>query len=66
LSAITFYSQVKLDNTEGLNFSDDYELGSQKMSGILEEMGLYEIVIMGIKLSPRASAVQLITFQLEQ
>jgi hypothetical protein len=31
---------------------------------ILEEMGLYEIVISGINPSPLASAEQLITFQL--
>jgi hypothetical protein len=55
-----------LDNFEVLKLSDGYELWSQNMSVIFEAMGLYEIVVSGIDLSPFASAEELITVQLAQ
>jgi hypothetical protein len=66
LSAVTVFSNVKLDNVEVLKSSDSYELSSQKMSVIFEAMGLYEIIVSGIDPSPRTSAEELITFQLAQ
>jgi hypothetical protein len=65
-SAVTVYSNVKLDNVKVLKSSDGSELWSQKMSVILEVMGLYEIVVSGIDPSPVESAEELITFQLTQ
>jgi hypothetical protein len=64
--AVTVSSNVKLDNVEVLKSSDGYELWSQKMSIILEAMGLDEIVVSGMDLSPLASAEDLIAFQLAQ
>jgi hypothetical protein len=55
LSAVTGSSNVMLDNVEVLKLSDGYELWSQKISVIFEVMGLYEIVVSGIDLSPLAS-----------
>jgi hypothetical protein len=62
--AVTVSSNVKLDHVEVLKSSDGYELWSQKQSVILEAIGLYEIVVSVIDLSPLASAEELITFQL--
>jgi hypothetical protein len=62
LSAITFFSNVKLDNVEVLKSSYGYELRSQKMSVIFEAMSLYEIVVSGIDQSPLTSVQELITF----
>jgi hypothetical protein len=66
LLAIIISSNIKLDIVEVLKSSDGYELWSQKMSVILEAMGLYERVVTGIDPSPLASAEELITFQLVQ
>jgi hypothetical protein len=66
LSAVTVSSNVKLDNVEVLKSFDGYELWSQKLLGIFEVMGLYEIVETGIDPSPLTSGEELITFQLAQ
>jgi hypothetical protein len=66
LSAVTVFSNVNLDNVEVFNLSDGYEVWSQKMLVIFEVMGLYEIVVLGIDLSPLASGEELITFPLAQ
>jgi hypothetical protein len=66
LSAVTVFSNVKLDNVEVLTSSDGYELWSQQMSVIFEAMGLYEIGVSGIDPSPLGSAEELITFHLAQ
>jgi hypothetical protein len=62
LSADTVSSNVKLDNVDVSKSSDGYELWSQKMSVIVEAMGLYKSVVSGIDPSPLASAEELITF----
>jgi hypothetical protein len=62
-SAIIVSSNIKLNNFEVLKSSDGYELWSQKMSLILEVIGLYDIVVMGIDLSVLKSALELIIFQ---
>jgi hypothetical protein len=64
LSAVTIFSNVKLDNIELLMSSKGYEIWSQKMSVILKTMGHYEIVVSGIDPPPLTSAEKLITFQL--
>jgi hypothetical protein len=66
LSAVTVSSNIKLDNLEVLKSSDGDELWCQKMSGIFEAMGLYEIIVSGIDPSLIVSAEELITFQLAQ
>jgi hypothetical protein len=66
LSAVTVSSNVKLDNVVVLKSSDGYKLWSQKMSVIIEAMGLYKIVVSGIDPSPLVSAKELITFHLAQ
>jgi hypothetical protein len=55
-----------LDNVEVLKSSDGYELWSQKISVIVEAMGLYEIVVSSIDPSPLVSVEALITVQLAQ
>jgi hypothetical protein len=66
LSAVTISSQVKFDNVEVLKLSHSYELCSQKLSVILEVIGLYEIVGTGIDPSSLTSGLEFITFQLAQ
>jgi hypothetical protein len=65
-SAVTVSSNVTLDKVEVLISSEGNELWSQKMSVILDTMGLYEIVIMGIDSSLLVSSEELITFHLVQ
>jgi hypothetical protein len=60
--AITVSSVVQLDNFEVPASSDGFELWSQNMSVMFEAIGLYEIIVIGIYLSPRESAEELITF----
>jgi hypothetical protein len=55
LLAISVSSNFKLDNVEVLKSSDIDQLWSQKISGIFEAMGLYEIVRSGIDPSPLES-----------
>jgi hypothetical protein len=66
LVAVTVFSNVKLDNVEVLKWSNGHELWSQKMSVIVEALGLYEIVVSGIDPSLLMCAEELITFQLAQ
>jgi hypothetical protein len=63
---ITVSPNLKLDNVEVLKSFDGYELCFYKISIIFKGMGLYKIIVMGIDLSPLASAEELITFQLTQ
>jgi hypothetical protein len=55
-----------LNTGEVLKSSASYEVLSQKMLGIFDAMGLYEIGVSGIDPSPLASVEELITFQLEE
>jgi hypothetical protein len=64
LLAITISPNVKLDNVGVLKSCDGYKLWPQKLSVMFEARGLYEIVVMGIDLSPLASTAVLITFEL--
>jgi hypothetical protein len=62
--AVTFFSNVKLDNLEVRKSSDSYELWSPKLSGIVEMICFHKIVGRGIDLSPLTSGEHLITFEL--
>jgi hypothetical protein len=56
LSAVTISANVMLNHLEVLKLSDGYELWSQKISVPFEAIGLYDIILTGIDLSPLASA----------
>jgi hypothetical protein len=52
LSAVTIYSNVKLDTVDVPKSSDGNELWSQKIWVIFEAMGVYKIVVSSIDSSP--------------
>jgi hypothetical protein len=64
LSGVTVFSNIKLDDVDGLKSSDSYELWSQKILVIFEAIGYYEMIIKRIDLSPLGFAEDLSTFQL--